>query len=642
MNNKLIWSLIFALIVVSMPSTTVIKGAEGQQVLGAPVIEKNIVLYGKEKGQVNSVEKPFVKGNKITLDNVYFGKCWQDDTDGDGIAGESDEKELIKWNVVNVEGDEAVLVSDCILDWKPYNETVKYVTWETCSLRKWLNEEFFVNAFSEEEQNAICESKVALEGKNVTDKVYIDSVNEINQDLGKEETGYNKFYCREASAYAQEKGADRYPSWFYRTTGKAGINSLNIADYAGGMEENVVSSYSGIRPVIRIKLSSNLWKIAEEAEDEVVTEVDRDSLYFGKDSNGKKIKWQVLDVEGNTAFIITEGLIGQLEYAYEQFRDVRWEDSFLRDWLNNVFLEETFTQEEQKAIIETEVIDEANPYCTAVPRKTIEPGTTPKPWVDKVTNDKIYLLSLQEAEEKSYGFDHWFKKSVVRKAVNNAQDTGEWWLRTMGEYTDNAVVVSENATVCKDGKRVVETLGVRPVLHLDLTLNVWEKATEKEEEETPNPIATPTASVLPRQTEKPSVIATSDPAIMPSSTMPPDLAVRPVVSQSSRINKKKHLKKRNSQKPKLTLEKKKQGKSHYVCVQIKAKKGSYIDLYMRKKGKKYVKIKLSVKKMKKGKKTIKLSYSKTGITCWFKIRIYQRKMGKKVDITYSQEKKIQL
>lgn len=120
------------------------------------------------------------------------------------------------------------------------------------------------------------------------------------------------------------------------------------------------------------------------------------------------------------------------------------------------------------------------------------------------------------------------------------------------------------------------------------------------------------------------------------------MAVRPVVSQSSRINKKKHLKKRNSQKPKLTLEKKKQGKSHYVCVQIKAKKGSYIDLYMRKKGKKYVKIKLSVKKMKKGKKTIKLSYSKTGITCWFKIRIYQRKMGKKVDITYSQEKKIQL
>lgn len=50
MNNKLIWSLIFALIVVSMPSTTVIKGAEEQQVLGVPVIEKNIVLYGKEKG----------------------------------------------------------------------------------------------------------------------------------------------------------------------------------------------------------------------------------------------------------------------------------------------------------------------------------------------------------------------------------------------------------------------------------------------------------------------------------------------------------------------------------------------------------------------------------------------------------------
>ena len=67
-----------------------------------------------------------------------------------------------------------------------------------------------------------------------------------------------------------------------------------------------------------------------------------------------------------------------------------------------------------------------------------------------------------------------------------------------------------------------------------------------------------------------------------------------------------------------------------------------MDLYMRKKGKKYVKIKLSLKKMKKGKRTIKLSYSKTGITCWFKIRIYQRKMGKKVDITYSQEKKIQL
>ena len=65
-------------------------------------------LYGLVEVSVTGVEaadygisRPQIDENGIsTWDCIYFGKYWQNDTNGDGISDENDEKEPIKWRVV--------------------------------------------------------------------------------------------------------------------------------------------------------------------------------------------------------------------------------------------------------------------------------------------------------------------------------------------------------------------------------------------------------------------------------------------------------------------------------------------------------------------------------------------------------------
>ncbi len=70
--------------------------------------------------------------------------------------------EPVDWLVLEVdeENHKALLISRYGLDAKLYNATETNVTWETCTLRSWLNREFLNEAFSAEEQQAILTTAV--------------------------------------------------------------------------------------------------------------------------------------------------------------------------------------------------------------------------------------------------------------------------------------------------------------------------------------------------------------------------------------------------------------------------------------------------------------------------------------------------
>ncbi|MBR4550778.1 MAG: hypothetical protein IKO13_00625, partial [Oscillospiraceae bacterium] len=86
-------------------------------------------------------------------DHVFFGHYEQD---GDKSNG----SEEIEWRVLEVREDRVLVISEYGLDVKPYNSTYGGVTWETCSLRKWLNGDFLTEVFTEEEQEQIRSTKV--------------------------------------------------------------------------------------------------------------------------------------------------------------------------------------------------------------------------------------------------------------------------------------------------------------------------------------------------------------------------------------------------------------------------------------------------------------------------------------------------
>ena len=122
-----------------------------------------------------------------TGDYITFGSYEQDNDLTNG-------KEPIEWLVLSNNGEELYVVSRYALDCKPYNEEYTDVTWETCTLRKWLNDDFYMVAFSKTERSAIKTTtvknadnpKYGTEGGNDTkDKVFLPSIADmVNTDYG--------------------------------------------------------------------------------------------------------------------------------------------------------------------------------------------------------------------------------------------------------------------------------------------------------------------------------------------------------------------------------------------------------------------------------------------------------------------------
>lgn len=79
-------------------------------------------------------------------DIIYYGSYEQDNNISNG-------KENIEWRVLAKENNRILGISDKALDCKPFNETKENVTWRTCTLRKWLNDDFFNSAFSNAEKS---------------------------------------------------------------------------------------------------------------------------------------------------------------------------------------------------------------------------------------------------------------------------------------------------------------------------------------------------------------------------------------------------------------------------------------------------------------------------------------------------------
>lgn len=112
-------------------------------------------------------------------DYITFGSYEQDNNLGNG-------KEDIEWLILDVHDDKLFVISKYALDAHPYNTEYVEVTWETCTIRSWLNDEFFYSAFSELERENI--STVTLNsanpvidgdpGNDTQDKVFLISIEE--------------------------------------------------------------------------------------------------------------------------------------------------------------------------------------------------------------------------------------------------------------------------------------------------------------------------------------------------------------------------------------------------------------------------------------------------------------------------------
>ena len=196
-------------------------------------------------------------------DMVSFGRMEQDNDPDNG-------PEPIDWIVLDkIDGRLLLLSSACLLG-KAYNEeSFAPVTWETSSLRTWLNNDFYNSSFSEDERKAIPEvfnrnedhSTVETPGgKDTKDRVFLlsesDAVIYLHDPDDRDYIG-RALGTDFAIANGLIPDEDEFCSWWLRSPGMYEYIAQYV-DQQGKPNSNGGSTdidyYFGVRPCIWVNL----------------------------------------------------------------------------------------------------------------------------------------------------------------------------------------------------------------------------------------------------------------------------------------------------------------------------------------------------------------------------------------------------
>lgn len=267
------------------------------------------------------------------------------------------------------------------------------------------------------------------------------------------------------------------------------------------------------------------------------TDTNKDGKADQKDTK-QPVKWRVLEFNEakNEVLLLADKILDYQKYNTTATA-LTWDTSSLRlTWLYNTFYNAAFSNTEKTAVKTTSSLS------TATSGSAI------------TTSERLYILAAEDVNNSAYGFanDGGGTASATREAkytayaeqlggtTDTATGNGQWWIRTQGEKSatyDQALYV-DSAGKLVDGATVTDSMGVRPVVRLDLTKDVWQDAgtvssNSALDNELPYVETTPTPESQAGTTGNPSASPSVGPSVSPS--VNPAASVRPSVSPVSSV-----------------------------------------------------------------------------------------------------------
>lgn len=221
---------------------------------GTLVRKGTFVICKYETGDNESGNTTNHSLNDIEIGAFYsFGRYEQDNDETDG-------KEVIKWKVLDKDEktNRVLLISEFALVNQPFYDELSeetIVTWETCSLRSWLNEVFLIEAFNDKERAWILYTD--LDG--ISNKIFLLSKDEAGRYFGSDK----ERQCKDTD-YAIAKGAYTDDSsiewWWLRSPGNT-FNSQNavVVRTYGGIDKGgfyVNDSKGFVRPALWLDMNA--------------------------------------------------------------------------------------------------------------------------------------------------------------------------------------------------------------------------------------------------------------------------------------------------------------------------------------------------------------------------------------------------
>lgn len=193
-------------------------------------------------------------------DSFVFGTYEQDNNTANG-------KENIEWIVLDKDGASLLLLSKYAIDCRKYHRITTSVTWEKCSLRKWLNETFRDEAFTQEEQAMIPTVMVSADenpkystspGNSTQDQIFLLSILEANKYF----SSNDERRCK-PTAYAKAEGCtvnfiNGDCSWWLRSPGATSSIAADVSGDGSVFLRGYSVTYGtdAVRPALWINLAS--------------------------------------------------------------------------------------------------------------------------------------------------------------------------------------------------------------------------------------------------------------------------------------------------------------------------------------------------------------------------------------------------
>ena len=259
----------------------------GKQAESTEVATEESNTEEPEPATTEALETVALKDAEIG-DIVQMGTYEQD--------GDPETEDPICWDVLDKDGDAVLLISHDVIAYQRFSDSRKCVIWEDSEIRTWLNQEFYAEAFDEEEQASIRETtlenpstvgfaahvdpsgdvQVRESRPDTKDKIFLLNWKEAEQYYGNRLTDASVLGRRPSRAVLQKRKAiftdliieelpAMYPysrhlpdgtkrlSWMLRSTGMRDYNILVIG-YEGKWDQDYPDSYNGVRPAMWVNV----------------------------------------------------------------------------------------------------------------------------------------------------------------------------------------------------------------------------------------------------------------------------------------------------------------------------------------------------------------------------------------------------
>ena len=261
--------------------------------------------------------------------SVFWGSYEQDNDVSNG-------KEDIEWIILKKEDNKVLLLSKFALDYMNFSNA-KITSWDSCSLRRWLNGTFCGEAFNNSERERIIASNAdndtdtlpftTYSYNETIDKVFLLSVKDTYKYLGQPET----YKCK-ATAYCASKSAEvvdnGYCNWWLRTSHYVlRYTQIAFIDQNGSIntDGNESDTEYAIRPAMWVSLL-DIEQAVTEHVDKAVNSIkarDYDAAYM--------LLGELGDNETVTSARYDKALeminVGDFESAFILLKGIKYKDS---------------------------------------------------------------------------------------------------------------------------------------------------------------------------------------------------------------------------------------------------------------------------------------------------------------------------